>query len=221
MRRSPAAAALLIAALCASSCGNKLPEVAAVEWRIESRPSAHGAAYESLSVFGSIKDEDGLDNVLELWIVNDASALAWKLTNEDWTKASEGGDTWMGGSSLATPELGPLPRGAYRLVAFDAAGQRAELAFGVSGAFPSRAAPSLSYSSREGRLAIRSGWPETLALAFDATGALLASSPAPAQAAALSEVFGQDIALRAASLGAYGYEPSARMGSFSPRVKTR
>jgi len=224
-----ATATALAAALTALSCGSKPPEVAAVEWRIESRPSvkapaasgaaANTAAYESLSVFGSIKDEDGLDNIAELWVVNDAEALAWKLTNADWTKAAEGGDNWIGGSALALPDLSPLPRGAYRLIAIDAAGQRAEMAFSVSGPFPSRSAPSASYS--KDKLAIRSVWPETLALAFDAADALIASVPAPKHDAGLTEVFGPPIADRTASVCAYGYEPTLRMGAFSARIKTR
>jgi hypothetical protein len=219
MRSLLAAATALASALALASCGSKPPEVAAVEWRVESRPAEKGGAFESLSVFGSIKDEDGLDNIVELWIVNDAEALAWKLTSAEWTKASEGGDNWIGGSALAMPMLGPPPRGAYKLIAVDAAGQRAELAFNVAGTFPSRAAPTLSYS--KDKLAIRSDWPETLALAFDATGALLASVPAPRESATPAEAFGQSIAPRAEWACAYGYEPSLKMGAFSTRIKTR
>jgi hypothetical protein len=221
MQKLRAAAIALLAAMATVSCGSKPPEVAAVEWRIESRPIDRGAAYESLSAFGSIKDEDGIDNIVELWVVNDAAALAWKLTSADWTKTSEGGDNWMGGSALATPELAPLPRGGYRLIAIDSAGQRAELPFTVAGSFPEKKAPTLSYSAKDARLAIRSDWPETLALAFDATGALLASPAAPKQSSTLAEAFGPDIAARAASVGAYGYEPALRMGAFSSREKTR
>jgi len=209
----------IISALAASSCGSKPPEVATVEWRIESRPFPTGKAYESLSIFGSIKDEDGIDNIEELWIVNDAEALAWKLTSADWTKAAEGGDNWIGGSALAMPELGPLPRGAYRLIAIDAAGQRAELPFSVSGSFPARNVPIVSFSKES--ISIRSDWPETLALAFDATGALLSTAPAPKDSTGLTEAFGQAIAARAASVCAYGYDPTLKMGAFSARIKTR
>jgi hypothetical protein len=203
------------------SCGGKLPEVNAVEWRLESRPSEQGSSFESLSVFGSIKDEDGIDNIEELWIVNDESAFAWKLTSAEWTKAAEGTDNWIGGSSLATPELDPLPRGNYRLVAIDAAGQKAELSFDLVGNFPPKKAPTLSYSSNGGSVAVRSDWTETLVLAFDAAGALLSSVAAPARSTTLAELFGADAVDRIALVGAYGYEPELKMGSFSPRIKTR
>jgi hypothetical protein len=214
----------LAAALCAlalGSCGGKLPEVVAVEWRLESRPGEGGLRYESLTAFGSIKDEDGLDNIEEIWVVNDASAFAWKLTSADWSKSPEGIDNWIGGSSLATPELGPLPRGDYRFVAIDAAGQRAERAFSVTGDFPSKAAPSVSYSAGAGRLSVRSEWAETLLLSFDAAGVLLRSATAPKKEATLAELLGADIAERTALLCAYGFEPNLKIGSFSPRIRTR
>jgi hypothetical protein len=203
------------------ACGGKPPEVSAVEWRLETRPSERGSPFESLSVFGSIKDEDGLDNIEEIWIVHDESSFAWKLTSAEWTKAEEGTDNWIGGSSLATPELGPLPRGKYRLVAIDAAGQKAESPFELAGDFPNKTAPSLSYSSKEGSLSVRSDWTETLALAFDAAGSLLSTVAAPTNTTTLAELFGDDIVDRIALVGTYGYEPELKMGAFSPRVKTR
>jgi hypothetical protein len=222
--RAGRAALALAAALASAGCGNKLPEIATLEWRLEKRPAPEstsdgGSDYESLSVFATIRDDDGLDNVSELWILNDDSALAWKLTDADWIKVAEGSDTWMGASALASPELAGMPRGSYRLVAIDAAGQRTEREFRVSGSFPDKKAPATGFSGD--RLAISSSWPETLALAFDGTGVLIASPGALAQASSLAEVFGQDIAARTAEVGAYGYDPALRMGAFSKRAKTR
>lgn len=198
-----------------------MPEVAAVEWRLETRPDEHGARYESLSVFGSIKDEDGIDNIAEIWIVQDDSAFAWMLSSADWIKGQDGSDDWIGGSSLATPEFGPLPRGGYRFIAVDAAGQKAELRFSVAATAPDKPAPSLSYSAADGRLSVQSDWTETLVLAFDSAGILLGSVAAPASQSSLAELFGSDKADRAALIGAYGYEPELKVGAFSTRTKTR
>jgi hypothetical protein len=229
--RSVVAAILVAAGILAppfvlSSCGVKPPEIASVEWRIESRPRPEGSKadnslnmYESLSVFGSIKDDAGLDNISELWIVHDASCLAWKLTDADWTKTSSGEDIWIGTSALATPELGSLPRGDYRMIAIDAAGARAELGFTVAGEFPEKTPPRIAYGN--GTLSVHSDWPETLALAFDEAGALITSVAAPTAASSLSDEFGKDIALRTTEIGAYGYDPTLQMGSFSRRITTR
>lgn len=218
-RSALALAAAAFASLAGAGCGGKLPEIAALEWRLETRPAKSGADYESLSVFATIRDEDGLDNIGELWVVNDDSAFAWKLTDADWIKVMEGSDTWIGASALASPDLSGMPRGAYRLIAIDAAGQRTEREFRVSGSFPERKAPTAAYSGS--LLSVHSTWPETLALAFDGTGLLIASPGAPAQPSSLAAVFGPDVAARAAEAGSYGYDPALRMGAFSARVKTR
>lgn len=209
----------LVAALTASGCGNTLPEVSAVEWRLETRPAPTGPDFESLSVFASLRDEDGLDNIGEIWVVSDEATLAWKMTSADWIRVTQGADTWIGASALAPPELGALPRGVYRLVAIDAAGQRAEREFRISGSFPDAKPPTLVFSA--GKLSFASSWPETLALAFDGTGALLASPAAPDSPTSPAACFGQDTASRAAEAAAYGYDPSLRMGAFSKRVKIR
>jgi hypothetical protein len=220
--RGGLAAALAAAAslgLALSGCGIKLPEISALEWRLETRPAEGGGDYESLSVFVSLKSDESLDNLSELWVVQDDSALAWKLTDADWIKAGEGGITWIGGSALAGPELRLLPRGQYRCIVIDTSGQRTEREFQVSGSFPDRAPPSLSMTG--GQMKIMSAWPETLALAFDGTGALIASPAAPGQSGSAALALGADIAARTAELGAYGYDPALRMGSFSKRIKLR
>jgi hypothetical protein len=208
-----------LAALATSACGNKLPAIEAVEWRLESRPAPVGPPYESLSVFASVKDDDGIDDILEIWVLKDDSAYAWKFTDTDWIKATDGGDDWIGASAIATPELASMPRGTYRFVAIDAAGQRAEKDFEVTGGFPDRKAPSLSCAG--GILTIDSTWPETLALAFDAAGTLLASPGAPEGPSSLAGAFGSDLAARTVQVGAYGYDPALKMGAFSDRVKAR
>ena len=210
---------IVLMAFSTTGCGSKMPEISAVEWRLETRSPESGFVYESLSVFASIKDDDGLDNISELWVRNDEAALAWKLTDVDWIKTTEGGDTWIGGSSLTTPEMTGMPRGTYRFVAIDVAGQRAEKEFQVSGGFPERKPPSISFSDKT--IAINSSWPETLVLAFDGTRALIASPGTPSRPTSLSLALGQDIARRTAEVGAYGYDPALRMGAFSMRTTTR
>jgi hypothetical protein len=212
-------AAASLAALAATGCGAKLPEISALEWRLEKRPLGAGPDYESLSVFAAIKDEDGLDNIAEIWIVEDDASYAWKLSDSDWIKAKEGADTWFGASALAGPELAALPRGSYRMLVVDSGGQRVEREFRVSGSFPPRAAPTVSLSGAA--LSIGSSWPETLVLAFDGAGALLASVPSRPKSSTLEALFGQETAAKAAELCAYGYDPSLRMGSFSKRTKAR
>jgi hypothetical protein len=207
-------------ALCAllSACGGKPPEIVVVEWRLERRPSRAGD-YESLSVFASIKDDDGIDDVETLWVVNDAEALAWKFTNEDWTKKTEGADDWIGEAGLVRQDYAAMPRGEYRLVAVDAAGERVEKAFSVEGSFPETPAPTPILEKNGLRAA--SAWPETLLLAYDAAGDLIATAPGNDDAFGLPELFGPDAAARAMEVAAYGYDPALKMGAYSWKRKTR
>jgi hypothetical protein len=214
-----AAALAAIAACSLAGCGNKQPQISALEWRLETRPANGGPDYESLSVFASIRDEDGLDNIAEIWVVKDDADLAWKITDSDWVKTADGNDTWFGASALASPDLAAMPRGSYRLIAIDGAGQRVEEEFKVAGNFPGTKAPEPEVSG--GKLSVSSAWPETLAMAFDGVGALLVSVKAPGSPTSLEGVFGTEAASRAALIGAYGYDPGTHMGAFSARIKTR
>ncbi|HET7838364.1 MAG TPA: hypothetical protein VFL04_01305 [Rectinemataceae bacterium] len=209
------AALALLASSLIGACGGKPPELAAVEWRLEQRQSKAGP-YESLWVFASVKDSEGIDDLDALYVVNDAAGIDWRLTNANWTKRTEGGDTWIGAADLALNDYGPLPRGGYRAMAMTAAGERAERAFSVEGQFPDYAAPRIEYS--KGQVSLRSAWPETLIIGLDGTGAVLGSSSWTGAAESLGDHFGVDIAARVAAIQAYGYEPSRNMGSYSERV---
>ncbi len=222
MRRRRARAAALAAfaaaaalGLALSGCGVEPPSIVAVEWRLEARPSDPGPRYESLSAFALVKGGAQEGAIEELWIVNDAEELAWKLASDDWIKKDEGANAWIGGAPFAMSDLSPLPRGEYRAVAVDPAGERAERSFVVAGEFPARASPSVSLDNNG--VALASSWPENLVLAFDGAGELVASVAAPAKRAALSSVLGQAQAGRSVEIQAYGYDPDLRMGAFSPR----
>lgn len=219
---SPGAGTILAAALLSlflgSSCGGAPPELSVIEWRIELRPSDSGS-YESLSVFSSVRDPDGIDDVEALWVVADGAELSWTLDDSNWSKREEGGETWIGGAGLAMPEYGPLPRGDYRVVAADFAGRRTERRFTIpaSGAVP--APPTCSVEG--GSVIVESTWPETLLLAYDGVGALLKAVQVRTGSNDYASLLGGTEAGRAAALAAYGYDSGRRIGAFSWKVQTR
>jgi hypothetical protein len=219
-------AAAFLAAAFSGGCGLKLPEIGTVEWRLELRPAAPletsaavGGTYESLSVFATVKDEEGLDDIESLWIVHAGEELAWGLTNATWTRKSEGADTWFGAGDLIRFDYGPLPRGEYEILVINAAGERVKRLFRVDAAAPQLALPVLSFS--DGAVDVVSSWPETLLLGFDRTGGLAASIAAPIGKAALVSVLGAEAAAKTIEVAAYGYDPAKRFGAFSARAKTR
>jgi hypothetical protein len=220
-RAAPLAAALVLAAAVAllAGCGDEPPAVLAVEWRLEARPLPSGQRYESLSAFASVKGGAADGAVEELWIVDDASALAWKLTVDDWIKSADGSDAWIGGAPLAMYDFSPLARGTYRAVAIDLAGRRAERSFTLAGEFPSRPSPTISVDAKGA--AVVSSWPETLVLAYDGAGELAGSATAPSSRSPLATLLGPAAAPKAVEIAAYGYDPTIRMGAFSERVAVK
>ena len=196
-------------------CGGKAPELPAVEWRIEMRPS-HEGAYESLSVFGDVKDSNGPEDIVELWIIQDDDRLAWRLTNSTWTERTEGGDTWIGAADLIRNDYSAFTRGDYRVMVIDAAGDRTERSFRIEGGFPPYGPPTIT--NTDGKLRIGSAWPETLVLAFDAAGFLVASKPVPPEGSSIEALFGHDTASKIHELAAYGYDPITHAGYYSWRI---
>lgn len=220
---------LLLAAAALPSCTSAAPELLAVEARLEERPS-EGGSYESLSVFGDVRDSDGLDDIEALWVVNDEAELSWQLDDTNWTALSESGETWLGGAGLSMADYGPLPRGRYRLVIANLAGKRAEASFelpeAASPRLGRRALPSLGPLSG-GKANAVSTWPQNFLLAYDAAGSLIASKPLTLGGAGgaggidLGALLGPQLAAKAASIGLYGYDPTALIGAYSWRTKTR
>jgi hypothetical protein len=219
LARLAAGIALAGAAALLAGCGDEPPSVLAVEFRLEARPLAQGQRYESLSAFASVKGGAADGAVEELWIVDDASALAWKLTADDWIKSAEGPDAWIGGAPLAMNDFSPLARGAYRAVAIDLAGRRAERSFTLAGEFPDRPSPTITVDSRGA--AVVSSWPETLIVAYDGAGELAGSAVAPTSRAPLASVLGPVAGPKAVEVAAYGYDPAIRMGAYSERAAVK
>jgi len=210
------------------SCSGSVPEILAVEARVELRPNggerleggAPGAgSYESLSVFGNIKNSDGLDDIEALWVVDDADELSWRLADTNWSALSESGESWIGASGLTMADYGPIPRGEYRLIAANLAGKRAEYKFRVSSGDKARPLPTLSQG--DSRLSLSSLWPQNFLLAYDGAGALIASRPIGAGNIDLNASLGPENAIRAAALGVYGSDATQLLGAYSWRMKRR
>lgn len=212
------------------SCSGSVPEILAVEARVELRPvggaasatgggAAGAGVYESLSVFGNIRNADGLDDIEALWVVDDADELSWKLADTNWSALKESGESWIGASGLTMADYGPIPRGEYRLVVASLAGKRAEYRFRVSSGDGARPLPLLSQG--DSRLSLSSAWPQNFLLAYDGAGALIASRPVGAGNIDLNASLGPENAERAASLCVYGSDATQLLGAYSWRTKRR
>jgi len=166
---------VLLSALAASGCSGNPPEILESKWTLvlyEDREK--GSVYEYLSVGVLARDEDGLDDLESLSIVNDSAELYWLVPQDRWTKRQIRQETWLVADSLTTADLGPVPRGNYRLVLSDYSGARAETSISVN---PPKSVREAFPSIRPGKnsIVLSSNKSEASLLVLSAAGVTLGS----------------------------------------------
>jgi hypothetical protein len=80
---------------------------------------------ECFSFFILATDEDGIENLDDLYLYHDREGLRWHLSERDWIALQQDGKTWLGSRSVAMIDEEPLPRGLYRAVLVNKAGEEA------------------------------------------------------------------------------------------------
>ena len=88
---------------------------------------------ERCSFFVLGEDDDGKENLAELYLYHDKDGLRWLISSEDWVEYEENGKNWIGSRSLAMVDDMPLPRGQYRAVLVNKAGEKTERNFTFDG----------------------------------------------------------------------------------------
>jgi len=126
---------VLLAALClaaGSSCSRGEPRllygfIELVYYPGKEKPQ------ERYSFFILCEDDDGIENLSELYLYNDMDGLRWLITSDEWIKYEEDGKTWVGTRSIAMDGDTSLPRGLYRAVLVNKGGERTERKFTFDG----------------------------------------------------------------------------------------
>jgi hypothetical protein len=171
--------------------------------------------HESLSVFLNVRGLDVPGDLESIQVLCDEAGLAWRLDDGSWNVQKDGADTWIGGAGLAMADYGELPRAGYRVVVTNLGGMRTETSFTVAGEAPATPLPELKSGPTSIRLT--SAWPQSLLLAYDGTGALIAGRQITSGEYALAGQFPAAVLERAVSLAAYGYDPKRHFGAYSWR----
>jgi hypothetical protein len=201
------------------SCSSRLPAFNTVTARVVVFAlNATGGREERLSLFASIADGDGVDDIEYLYLVNDADELSWTLDNDSWVKHDEGSSVWIGSNGLRSPD-GTIPRGQYRAILVDKAGERTERAVTVS-APETRdyALPTAKLDS--GYLEIKSPYKVNTALFLDAGGNVVASTPvSPGKLSLDSLLNGRTWRSSAYHIAVYGFDPKAETGFMSWKIR--
>ncbi|GHU64928.1 hypothetical protein FACS189447_02900 [Spirochaetia bacterium] len=84
---------------------------------------------ERFSFFVIPEDEDGIENLSELYLHHDREGLRWLIKADDWVKVEEDNKTWIGSRNIAMSGDESLPRGQFRAVLINKGGERTERNF--------------------------------------------------------------------------------------------
>jgi hypothetical protein len=150
------------------SCSRSEPEISygfiqLVYYQGESKP------VERFSFFVIPNDEDGIENLSELYLYNDWDQLRWLLKKDDWITFEQEGVTWIGSRSIAMPGGESLPRGQYRAVLVNKGGEKTERNFSFDAPEEIRF-PFPSLEIADGGYTVHSAWPQNRLTFYDGEG---------------------------------------------------
>ncbi|MDR2792480.1 MAG: hypothetical protein LBB61_02270 [Treponema sp.] len=128
-----------------------------------------GVVKERFSFFVIANDEDGIENLADLYLYHDHEGLRWHISERDWLSVQQDNNTWLGSRSIAMIDDEPLPRGLYRAVLVNKAGEEAArtIAFDPP-VLPRFPFPSLAVA--DGTYTIESQYPVNYLLGYDEQG---------------------------------------------------
>ena len=157
----------------AFSCSRTEPKIAfgfieLVYYQEEGKPQ------ERFSFFIIPEDDDGIENLEELYLYHDHEQLRWLITSNDWVTHFEDGKTWIGSRSIAIGEDESLPRGQYRAVLINKGGEKSERNFSFDAPEDPRFPfPALTVS--EGQYTVNSSYPRNHLVLYDEQGNFLST----------------------------------------------
>ena len=202
--------------LCFFSCSQASPEIRFGSLELVYYENG-GRPVERLSFFILPHDDDGIEDLEDLWLYHDWEGLSWHLSGKDWVKETVGGDTWIGSRAIAMDESGTLPRGQFRAVLADKGGNRAErlLTFDVP---PDRERPFPHLSVTGDQYSIDSTYPEQNLLVYDNEGNYLSTVTPLSRQGALSAL---GLPSQAESLALWARDPALSVSAFTDIVPLR
>jgi hypothetical protein len=159
---------LLLAVLGAASCNRTEPTISfgfieLVYYQSSEKPE------ERFSFFIIPDDEDGLENLEDLYLYHDRAQLRWHLKSDDWISYTHEGKTWIGSRSITVNEPESLPRGQFRAVLVNKGGEKSERNFSFDAPEEPRFPfPTLVISG--GQYTVDSAYPANRLVCFDEQG---------------------------------------------------
>jgi hypothetical protein len=159
----------------ALSCSRAEPTIAFGTLRLVYFQGAQGPE-ERFSFFIIPDDEDGDEDLADLYLYHDREGLCWHLSSDDWATFQGEGQTWIGSRNIVMHDNAALPRGQFRAVLVDTGGEQSERLFSFDAPEEARHPFPFLYLE-EGRYRIESEYPEHFFVCYDGSGAFLKNVP--------------------------------------------
>jgi hypothetical protein len=129
---------------------------------------------ERFSFFIIPEDDDGIENLDELFLYHDREQLRWHLKNDDWISFTQNEKTWIGSRSIAIGEGENLPRGQFRAVLVNKGGEKTERNFSFDAPEDPRF-PFPSFQVSEGNYTVTSSYPSNRLVCYDQQGGYIST----------------------------------------------
>lgn len=149
-------------------------------------------AYERLTFFVSARDEDGFEDIETLYLVHDEERLHWAVDADRWQREEREEETWIGRNDIQMADYSSMPRGPYRVLLLDAAGERDQREIRITRPeVPPAAVDFPDLALENNRLIVDSIHAGHTLHAFDAAGNLTASRDLAGSVLAVTDLVGQ------------------------------
>jgi len=171
-RKIPCAvmAALALSAL-AVSCSRTEPRIAFGHIGLVYYQEV-GGPRERFSFFIIPEDDDGIENLSDLFLYHDREQLRWHISSYEWVRYERDGRTWVGTRAISIGPGETMPRGQYRAVLVNLGGERSERNF----TFDAPETPRFPFPTLEisgGNFTVVSGYPINRIVSYDEQGNFL------------------------------------------------
>ena len=203
--------AVLTAVFTLPSCSRTVPEIPfgfikLVLYEGETGPVEH------FSFFVIAEDEDGLENLDELYLYHDTEQLRWRIESDEWITHIQNDTVWIGTRSITVQEGMTLPRGVFRAVLVNKGGEKGERKFTFD-AFPRFPFPELEII--DDTYTIRSQWPVNRLVCYDRQGNYSATVELQAFSGNISQL---DLPSSAMTAALWAYDEASFCSAFTNAV---
>jgi hypothetical protein len=217
--RAALACFLSLGCMAGMACAVYAPELGAISHRLIVAALEQGRE-ERLSVYAALSDKDGIADINRIFIIHDESETYWELDAANWSLKEEGSRFFLGSNGLSAPPSAPLPRGSYRVVAYDLAGEKAEGTFRLAAPDSSGYILPKVAMAGDDAISVTSPYLLTSALFYDAGGNVTKTAPVAEGRTELDSLWEQGLWRSGADyLAVYGFDPTAEIGLLSWKIR--